>query len=181
MRLRWGSTLGRVNAIGLGEDQKEALHGLLLKHQGAFMGEDGRLGRTSKFVHRIDTGSSAPIKQHARRTPIYQRQEVQQQISDMLEQGVNQQSLSPWASPVVLVKKKDGSLRFCIDYRRLNQVTKKDAYALPRIDDSLDSLAGSCWFSTLDLASGYWQTEVHPDDRKKTAFTTGAGLFQFNL
>ncbi len=169
------------SSVGLEEDQKEALHGLLLKHQGAFMGEDGRLGRTSKFFHRIDTGSSAPIKQHARRTPIYQRQEVQQQISDMLEQGVIQPSLSPWASPVVLVKKKDGSLRFCIDYRRLNQVTKKDAYPLPRIDDSLDSLAGSCWFSTLDLASGYWQTEVHPDDCEKTAFTTGAGLFQFNV
>ena len=99
----------------------------------------------------------------------------------MLEQRVIQPSHSPWASPVVLVIKKDSTLRFCVDYRRLNQVTKKDAYPLPRIDDSLDSVAGSCWFSTLDLASGYWQTEVHPDDREKTVFMTGAGLFRFNV
>ena len=166
---------------GLKEDQKESLHRLLTRYQGAFMGRDGRLGRTDKFLHRIDTGGATPIRQHARRTPIYQKAEVQRQLDEMLEQGVVQPSHSPWASPVVLVKKKDGSLRFCIDYRRLNQVTKKDAYPLPRIDDSLDALAGSCWFSTLDLASGYWQTEVHPDDREKTAFTTGTGLYEFNV
>ena len=166
---------------GLSENQKQSLHHLLVKHRDAFMGQDGRLGRTDKSQHRIDTGDAMPIKQHARRTPIHLRAEVQQQLDDMLEQGVIRPSQSPWASPVVLVKKKDGSLRFCIDYRRLNQVTKKDAYPLPRIDDSLDALTGSCWFSTLDLASGYWQTEVHPDDREKTAFTTGTGLYEFNV
>ena len=86
--------------------------------------------------------------------------------------------MHPWASPLVLAKKKDGSLRHCVDYRT---VTRKDAYALPRIDDTLDALAGSKWFSTLDLASGYWQVGMHPDDREKTAFCTADGLFEFNV
>ena len=90
-------------------------------------------------------------------------------------------SKSPWASPIVLVQKKDGSVRFCVDYRRLNDVTLKDSYPLPRIDDTFDALRGSKWFSTLDLASGYWQVEVHPNDTEMTAFTTTCGLFQFKV
>ena len=99
----------------------------------------------------------------------------------MQEQGVIQPSQSPWASPIVLVQKKDGSIRFCIDYRKVNKVTRKDSYPLPKVDDLLDSLAGAQWFSTLDLASGYWQVEVHPQHREKTAFTTGQGLYEFRV
>ncbi|UYV71010.1 K02A2.6-like [Cordylochernes scorpioides] len=84
-------------------------------------------------------------------------------------------------SPVVLVKKKDGSTRYCVDYRKLNDITKKDSYPYPRIDATLDTFARSQWFSTLDLKSGYWQVEMHPDDKEKTAFTTGCGLWQFNV
>ncbi len=81
----------------------------------------------------------------------------------------------------MLVKKKDGSLRFCVDYRRLNSITKKDAYPLPRVDDLLDSLSDAQWFSTIDLRSGYWQVEVDPADREKTAFATTHGLYQFRV
>ena len=86
-------------------------------------------------------------------------------------------STSPFASPTILVKKKDGSMRLCIDYRKLNAVTKKDAHPLPRIEDIFDTLTDSKFFCTLDLAMGYHQVEVHPDDREKTAFSTPFGLF----
>ena len=90
-------------------------------------------------------------------------------------------SASPWASPIVLVTKKDGSTRFCVDYRKVNQVTRKDAYPLPRVDDTLDTLSGAKWFSTLDLISGYWQVEVAEKDIEKTAFCTPDGLFEFKV
>ena len=97
----------------------------------------------------------------------------------MLEQGVIKSSSSPWASPIVLVKKKDGKYRFCVDYRKLNQVTKKDAHPLPRIDDLLNALHGSKYFSTLDLRSGNWEISVDPQDQEKTAFVTPHGLWEF--
>jgi hypothetical protein len=99
----------------------------------------------------------------------------------MLDRGVIQPSSSAWASPVVLVTKKDGSTRFCIDYRKFNDFTSKDAYPLPRIDDTLDALAGSVYFSTLDLYSGYWQVAMDEKDREKTAFTTRHGLYEWRV
>ena len=99
----------------------------------------------------------------------------------MLHQGVIRESNSPWSSPVVMVKKKDSSWRFCINFRKLNERTVKDAYPLPRIDETLEALAGSRFFSTLDLASGYWQVEVEEKDRGKTAFSTREGHYEFNV
>ena len=96
-------------------------------------------------------------------------------MAEMLAGGQIEPSDSPWSAPVVLVTKKDGGTRFCVDYRRLN----KDACPLPRIDDTLDMLAGKQWFSTLDLASGYWHVSLSPEARCKTAFATHSGLFQF--
>ena len=103
------------------------------------------------------------------------------QVQQMLASDVIRPSNSPWASPVVMVKKKDGSLRFCVDFRQLNAATVKDAHPLPRIDDLLDTLHGACWFSTLDLKSGYWQVPIMERDKEKTAFRTSSGqLCEFN-
>ena len=102
-------------------------------------------------------------------------------VEEMLSGGQIELSVSPWSAPVVLVTKKNGGTRFCVDYRRLNLTTVKDAYPLRSIDDTLDMLAGRQWFSTLDLASGYWQVSLSPDARCKTAFATHSGLFQFRV
>ncbi|GFV81129.1 retrovirus-related Pol polyprotein from transposon 412 [Trichonephila clavipes] len=139
------------------------------------------IGHTTVTQHRIDTADHPPIKQHPRRLPFAKQEEVGTLLREMQENDIIEPSSSPWASPIVLVRKKDGSTRFCVDYRKLNDVTKKDSYPLPRIDDTLDTLSGHKWFSTLDLKSGYWQVEVHPEDREKTAFTSGQGLWQFKV
>lgn len=138
------------------------------------------LGRTSKVQHRIVTGEASPIHQGRRMVPP-RRDIEEKEIEDMLQRDVIQPSSSPWGAPVVLVKKKDGSTRFCADYRRLDAVTRKDAYPLPRIDDTLDSLREAKLFSTLDLASGYWQVELDPQDREKSAFVTHRDLFEFKV
>ena len=97
----------------------------------------------------------------------------------MQEQGVIEPCSSEWASNIVLVKKKDGSIRFCVDYRKVNNVTKKDAYPLPRIDACLDTLAGAVWYSTFDLRSGFHQVEMDPRDVNKTTFVCHRGTFRF--
>ena len=162
-------------------DQKEQLFTLFLEYADLFATGPDDFGRTGRLQHRINTGNAQPIRQQARRIPPFRKEEVKTLLSEMLDKDVIRPSESPWASPVVLVKKKDGSTRFCVDYRRVNTVTRKDAYPLPRIDTTLDTLAGSKWFSTLDLISGYWQVEVNPEDREKTAFCTPNGLFEFKV
>ena len=103
------------------------------------------------------------------------------QVQQMLSSNVIRPSNSPWASPVVMVRKKDGSLHFCVDFRQLNAATVKDAHPLPRIDDLLDALHGAKWFSTLDLKSGYWQVPITEQDKATTSFRTSSGqLFEFN-
>ena len=141
---------------------------------------DESLGHTTLLTHKIDTGNSAPIKQQPRRLPYVHREESKRQIEEMLDQGVIRHSTSAWSSPIILVKKKDGELRFCVDYRKLNLVTVGHAHPLPRIDDILDSLGNSQYFTTLDLRSGYWQISVDEQDRHKTAFVTQSGLYEFN-
>ena len=140
-----------------------------------------QLGRTDMVHHSIDTGTSQPIHQNPYRIPFAQRETVKAQIDQMLANDVIRPSCSPWASPVVVVKKKKGEDRFCVGYRRLNAVSKKDVYPLPRVDETLDLLGGAKYFTTLDFRAGYWQLEVRPEDREKTAFTTPFGLFELNV
>ena len=144
----------------------------------AFEGEP--LGRTNLVQHTIDTGTAKPVRQRPRRVPIH-LQDTVKEIEKTMTRNVIEPSMSPWAAPVVLVRKKDNSYRFCVDYRLLNEVTRKYAYPLPRIDENLEAIHGSTWFSTMDMASDYWQVEVDPQDRPKTAFCTRHGLFQWRV
>lgn len=163
----------------LSVSQKDALVQLLHKYNHIFSKSQSDMGRTNMATHSIDTGNSRPIRVPPRRLPIPKMEEARRLVKDMADRGVIQPSKSPWAAPVVLVRKKDGTLRFCVDYRRLNEVTKKDSYPLPRMDSILTSLNGSEWFSTLDLQSGYWQVAMSPKDCEKTAFTVDRGLWEF--
>ena len=128
---------------------------------------------------RINTSDSFPIKQKPYRQPLVKRKIVEEEIEKMLQSRVIQPSQSPWASPVTLVPKPDGSTRFCVDYRKINAVTEKDCYPIPNIQELFDTLQGATIFSTLDLKSGYWQVDLHPDDVPKTAFVSHCGLYEF--
>ena len=159
--------------------QATALVALVNRFQDVFIGPDGKVGFTDLTTHVIDTKDEKPSKIPPRRTGFAEKKVIEDTINDLLAEGKIRQSQSAWASPVVLVKKKDGSMRFCIDYRSLNDKTVKDAYPLPKIDEVLDQLAGSCYWSCLDLASGYWQVAMHPESVQKTAVCTHMGLFEW--
>lgn len=152
---------------------------LLNKHSETFAKSNYDLGQCTILEHDIDTGEAPPIKQSPRRPPLSSGNAEEQIIQDMLNAGVIQPSTSSWASPVCLVKKHDGTFRFCIDYRRVNAVTKRDAFPTPDVSDALDSLRGSQWFATIDLLNGYWQLKNTPRARERSAFCTKAGLFEF--
>ena len=159
--------------------EKGQLIGLLSERHDVFCLEDDERGETDLVQFTIDTADCRPLRQPLRHVPFGVRQEISQQLVKMLKMGVIQPSKSPWASFVVLVRKKDGSLRFCVDYRKLNSVTKPDVFPMPRIDDMLDQLGMSKYFSTLDLASRYWQIRMDPASQEKTAFVTPQGLYEF--
>ena len=150
-------------------------------HHQVFCLEEHERGETGILTMDIDTGDARPKKLPMRRMPFAVRREVAKQLRSMQQTGVIRPSSSPWASPVVMVRKRDGTHRFCIDYRELNAVTKPDTFPLPRIDDLLDQLGASRYFSTLDLASGYWQIRMNPESVEKTAFVTPQGLYEFRV
>ena len=166
---------------GLTVSQQEMAKQLIDEGQGAFMDPAIPLVGTSAVVHYIDTEDHRPIRIPPRRVDPEKREVIEKEVTKMLAAGVIRNSNSPWSSPVVLVKKPDGSTRFCIDYRKLNAATRKNSYPLPRIDDHLDALRGNSWFCTLDLASGYWQIQMHEADKEKTAFASHMGLYEFNV
>ena len=160
------------------EEQKEAKE-LILEYGSLFALKDMDLGRTDKVKHSIKLDNYTPFKERYRCIPPHQYEEVKQHLKEMLEIGTISQSKSPWASVVVLVKKKDGSLRFCIDLRKWNAKTVKDAYSLLRIEETLDCLNGMQWFTSLYLKLGYWQVELDEKSKSLTAFTVGPlGFYQ---
>ena len=142
--------------MNLTSTQKDKLANLLGEFSDIFSSGPEDFGRTGIVKHQIDTGSHPPIKQPPRRVPMHQQETMRKHIEEMLQHRVVQPSTSPWASPILLVKKNDGTTRFCMDYRKLNDVTRKDAYPLLHIDETLEALSSANVFTTLDLASGYW-------------------------
>ena len=141
---------------------------------------DGSLGEIAATEHRIDLVPDArPIASPPYRAGLKAREAEQTEVNRMLEAGVIEPAQSAWASPVVLVPKPDGSLRFCVDYRRLNAVTIRDSYPLPRMDECIDSLGDATLFTTLDCNSGYWQIPVSKKDQDKTTFVCHAGMYRY--
>ena len=162
----------------LDNSEQKQLKTLLLEFQHIFSKGSGDLGCFSEIKHKINTGDERPVKQPMRRTPIGFEKEEEENLKLMLEIGVISELSSDWASAPVLVRKKDGSVRYCIDFRCVNDKTVKDLFPLPSISQCLDQLSGNMYFSTLDMASGYWQIEIDEQDRHKTAFITKFGLFE---
>ena len=152
---------------------------LLRQHADVFSRHDLDVGKTSMVRHKINLVDDTPFKERSR--PISSRDltDAREHIRALLDAGIIRESSSPYASPIVLVRKKNGSLRLTVDYRKLNQKTIKDAYALPRIDDAFSCLSGAKWFSVMDLKSGYYQVEMEPCDREKTAFVCPLGFYEY--
>ena len=162
--------------------QEEQLSTLLTEYQDVFSKGAEDMGRTTLVEHGIPVvEGTRPIRQPPRRLGPEKEAEAEKQVQELLSKGLIEPASGAWGSPVVLVRKKDNSWRFCIDYRRLNSVTQQDAYPLPRIDESLDALAGSRFFSTLDLVSGYWQVPLDLDAQEKSAFVTRSGLWKWKV
>ncbi len=136
-------------------------------------------GRTNLVQHHIETLPGEVARSRPYRLPEHKKNVVQEELKAMLNLGVIEESHSDWASPIVLVPKTDGSVRFCVDYRKVNAVSKFDAYSMPRVDELLDRLGAARFYSTLDLTKGYWQIPLSPLSKEKTAFTTPFGLHQF--
>ena len=160
-------------------DIKKKLREVLNRYSTVFSRGEYDLGWTNLVTHRIDTADHRPIRQQLRRYPPAHLEAIDEHLNDMLTQGVIEPAASPWASNIVLAKKKDGSLRCCIDFRQVNDITRKDAYPLPRTDQCLDAMNGSCWFSTFDLRSGFHQVALAAEDADKTAFITRRGMYRF--
>lgn len=161
-------------------DWKERVISKLKQVPEVFSQHDLDFGRTDRVKHHIRLHDETPFKHRAR--PIHPRdlEAVRNHLRDLLEAGVVRESESPFSSPIVVVRKKNGDVRLCIDYRKLNLHTVKDNYALPNLEESFTALNGSRWFSVLDLKSGYYQIEMAETDKPKTAFVTPLGFWEFN-
>lgn len=156
----------------LTDEQTKKFKEFLLSRVEAFADPSKPAERARVGEHVIKLKEEIPFKEAVRRVPIFKREVLDNEITKLEEQGLIEKSESPWSSPLVLVQKKDKSWRLCVDYRKLNANTIKNAYPIPRVADDLDSLAGSAWFSLLDLNMAYHQIPMHKADKEKTAFAT---------
>lgn len=171
-----------INKEALNESQYNLLRELLWKHRNLFAVDKDDLGRIRNTQHKIILQDNVkPISRSPYRTSPMEKEAIKKEVDRLLASNRIQPSNSSWSAPVIMVKKKDGSLRMCVDYRKLNSVTVRDVYPLPNIDDILESLNGSIFFSGLDELSGYWQVEMDVNSKDKTAFITPAGLFEWNV
>ena len=156
----------------LPEDLTSEQRQQVIDYQDVFSKGTFDMGRTTLVEHSIDTEQHRPIRQALRRHPRAHLDEIDRQVDELQQNDFIEPAASPWASNVVLVKKKDDSYRLCVDYRQINAITYKDSYPLPHIDTCLGSMNGAVWFSTLDLRSGYHNIPIREVDRDKTAFIT---------
>ena len=160
--------------------EKMEIAEILHKYKDSFSKDDNDLGLTDLTEHMIDTADALPIKQPPRRVPLALAAAEKEAIQELEKKGVIRKSVSPWASPIVLVRKKNDKLRPCVDYRKVNAVTRNTpAFPLPRVTDCIDTVTGAKFFSSFDLTSGYLQIPVKPTDIPKTAFCTKYGQYEF--
>ena len=164
------------DGCALSDGQRKAFLAVLKKYEPMF---DGHIGFTDAVSHKIETGDHPPIRQTPRRLPPHLRDEVRAQLDELVSQGILEKSDSSWASPICVVKKKNGDHRICADLRKLNSITRLPAYPIARIDDSLEALAGSSLYCTLDMNSAYHQMPIDPADQDKTTITTPFGNFRY--
>lgn len=154
---------------------------VIRKYEDVFSKHDEDIGHSSMVHHRMELSDSVPFKQRHRRIPPAMLDEVRGHLQQLPSGGIIRKSHSPWSSNVVLVREKDGSLRMCVDYRQLNQCTRRDSCDLPRIEEILDCLSGNKYLSVLDMKSGYHQVEMEETHKERTAFAVGPlGFFECN-
>ena len=169
-----------TNLSGTMKDLEQAKQ-LFHKHRNVFSKKGEPLGFTPSIQHKINTFDDTQVVQPYRRIPpqLWNVQDVQDHLKELLRKGITEESNSEFASPIVIFRKRNGDLRICVDYLKLNMKVRPDAFPLPRIKEPMDALGLARYLSTLDLTSAYHQIEVAPEDRRKTAFTTLMGLFQY--
>ena len=165
----------------LGSNQSDRAAKMLFEFIPLFVKSKDDLITTDFDMHSMKMKSEKIIKQGLRRIPLARRRLVMEELQCMLRLGIIEPSYNSWASPIILVVKRDRTVRFCVDYRLVNDLLVKDSYPLSRIDDSIDALLRSQWFSTLDLQCGYWQLPMDPKDKDKTTFIAPFGLYQFKV
>ena len=166
----------------MSDEQKKIIGNLVRKYGRIFEYDKEKVGRISTVKHEIIIKENQePIAQKRYKETEEKAKFISKEVDKLLEMGKIRESWSPWSSPVTLAGKKSGNYRFCIDYRKLNNVTKSDAYPLPRIDELLEKYETAKWFTSLDLAAGYHQVEMAEKDKEKTAFICSRGLYEYNV